>query len=92
MEAMIHIETGKPVDLSRENLIDCSVAIPNHYCKGGNAVPSFAYIANCGLYSTADYPYTSAGVPVIHGQPLFVFLRKLIPYSVVDAHVKETRL
>lgn len=58
MEAMIQLETGKDVDLSRENLIDCSIEVPNSYCNGGNAVPSFAYIANHGLYSTADYPYT----------------------------------
>lgn len=64
MEAKIQIETGVTLDLSREDVIDCSTDYYNFYCAGGTAVGSFSYITDNGLYNTSDYPYTSGDIPV----------------------------
>ena len=48
--------------LSEQQLIDCSTTFGNNGCKGGSMRMAFDYImANKGIDSEADYPYSGTG-------------------------------
>ncbi|KAK0151372.1 Cathepsin K [Merluccius polli] len=64
LEAQLAKTTGKLVDLSTQNLVDCSDKFGNHGCQGGNAVKAFKYImSNQGIDSEAAYPYKGVEGP-----------------------------
>ena len=55
------ISTGKLVDLSEQELVDCAtgVAYGSHGCSGGQMEGAFKFIIENGQCSDASYPYTS---------------------------------
>lgn len=51
------IETGAPVALSKQQLIDCSKQKGNNGCSGAYIEKSFKYIKENGISSEESYPY-----------------------------------
>ncbi|KAH8307466.1 hypothetical protein KR044_012866 [Drosophila immigrans] len=56
LESQQFLKTGKLIELSEQNLLDCSKA--NHGCHGGRASEALKYIKhNHGIDTAASYPY-----------------------------------
>jgi len=55
------ISTGKLVDLSEQELVDCATGISygSHGCNGGQMEGAFKFIIENGQCSLASYPYTA---------------------------------
>ena len=55
------ISTGKLVDLSEQELVDCATGVSygSHGCNGGQMEGAFKFIIENGQCSLASYPYTS---------------------------------
>lgn len=60
LESVTAISTGKLLQLSEQQLVDCAQAFNNHGCSGGLPSQAFEYIKyNKGLMTEDDYPYTA---------------------------------
>jgi C1A family cysteine protease len=55
------ISTGKLVDLSEEQLVECATGVSygSHGCSGGQMEGAFKYVVEHGQCSLSAYPYTS---------------------------------
>lgn len=55
------ISTGKLLDLSEQELVDCATGISygSHGCNGGQMEGAFKYVIEHGQCSNDEYPYTS---------------------------------
>jgi len=55
------ISTGKLVDLSEEQLVECATGVSygSHGCSGGQMEGAFKYVIEHGQCSLSAYPYTS---------------------------------
>jgi cathepsin L len=60
MEGAVFLAKGNPVDLSEQQLVDCSGPQGNQGCDGGLMDQAFQYvIANGGISGETDYPYVA---------------------------------
>uniref|UniRef100_A0A8C7W243 Pro-cathepsin H n=1 Tax=Oncorhynchus mykiss TaxID=8022 RepID=A0A8C7W243_ONCMY len=60
LESVTAIATGKLLQLSEQQLVDCAQAFNNHGCNGGLPSQAFEYIKyNKGIMTEEDYPYTA---------------------------------
>lgn len=58
--AQIFRRTGKLMDLSEQQLVDCSTRQGNHGCAGGSLRNTLRYVEKSGgLMRAVDYPYVS---------------------------------
>jgi hypothetical protein len=61
-------KTG-PIDLSEQQLIDCSGVSGTNGCNGGWTPDALKYITNNAIYSEANYPYV--GYKKICSSPIY---------------------
>jgi C1A family cysteine protease len=57
VESAYFLETGKLVNLSEQQIVDCSSAYGNEGCNGGEMSSVFQYIIDNGICLEKDYPY-----------------------------------
>ncbi|EER10275.1 thiolproteinase SmTP1, putative, partial [Perkinsus marinus ATCC 50983] len=59
-EGIFQIKTNKLIQLSVQQIVDCSASFGNEGCKGGFQVNSYHYIEERGIVSESAYPYVAA--------------------------------
>ncbi|VDO64130.1 unnamed protein product [Schistosoma curassoni] len=57
LEGQLKNRTGTFVELSPQQLIDCSHSFGNHGCLGGDMNNAFRYVEKDGIQSEESYPY-----------------------------------
>lgn len=65
LESFHAIKTGQLLDLSEQQLVDCSDMMGNAGCDGGLMSNAFDYlVSNNGACASADYPYRGNDSPI----------------------------
>mmetsp|Transcript_13964 Transcript_13964/g.13739 ORF Transcript_13964/g.13739 Transcript_13964/m.13739 type:complete len:215 (+) Transcript_13964:129-773(+) len=59
-EGIFQIKQNKLIQLSVQQIVDCSASFGNEGCKGGFQVNSYHYIEERGVVSESAYPYVAA--------------------------------
>lgn len=59
IEGINAITNGKLLNISEQQLIDCSTDYGNNGCEGGSMDLAFKYVIKNGLCSEKEYPYTA---------------------------------
>ncbi|CAH8465612.1 unnamed protein product [Schistosoma turkestanicum] len=57
LEGQLRNKTGSFVELSSQQLIDCSHSFGNHGCLGGEMKNAFRYVEKDGIQTEESYPY-----------------------------------
>ncbi|KAJ0066477.1 hypothetical protein NL108_013649 [Boleophthalmus pectinirostris] len=57
MEGHLYRSTGKLMDLSPQQMVDCATTYGNFGCGGGYMEKAFQYVVDHGLESESSYPY-----------------------------------
>jgi cathepsin L len=57
LEGQFFRKTGKLLDFSEQQLVDCSSKYHNHGCQSGQMNRAYNYIKDFGIESDEDYPY-----------------------------------
>lgn len=61
LEGQYFLKTGDLLELSEQNILDCSKSYGNSGCGGGGFDPTYEYlIKNGGIETEEDYPYEAA--------------------------------
>ncbi|VDO70540.1 unnamed protein product, partial [Onchocerca flexuosa] len=63
LEGYYKKKKGKLIDLSPQNIIDCSRKYGNKGCEGGNILSSFEYAKEYGIAKESKYPYVQTEQP-----------------------------
>lgn len=59
MEAGYFFNHGNLIELSEQQLVDCSRSYGNGGCNGGNQINSYKYAEHTSIETESDYPYTA---------------------------------
>jgi C1A family cysteine protease len=59
LESILHITRGTTLNLSEQQLVDCSRSYGNQGCNGGWMDSAFQYIRDKGITTTDQYPYVA---------------------------------
>lgn len=57
LEALYFLDKGTLVDLSNQQLLDCTSSYGNQGCNGGLMVPCYKYVKEKGIEKFSDYTY-----------------------------------
>lgn len=61
IEGQVFKRTGRLLELSEQQIVDCSTSVGNHGCGGGSLRNTLRYLASTrGIMRNVDYPYTSS--------------------------------
>lgn len=57
MESAYWIKNGKEIELSEQQLVDCSKSFGNNGCQGGLVEYAYNYAKHHGVETEDEYPY-----------------------------------
>lgn len=92
MEGIYKIKRGALIDMSPQQLLDCTTGYRNAGCKGGFMTNCYKYLAQNKLMRSSDYPYEvqlgtcryqeSKGITTV---PSFTEVAKKSPRALMEA-------